>query len=76
VTGTETSTGFAEVSERALPDPASQPVMRLWPEVGEWLSLSKTSTYQAAARGEIPTIRLGRKLMVPTAAFRRLVGLD
>jgi len=50
--------------------------MRLWPEVGNLLGLSRSTTYEAARRGEIPTIRFGRRIIVPTAALRRMVGLD
>ena len=28
------------------------------------------------ARGQIPTIRLGRRLLVPTAALLRLLGIE
>jgi hypothetical protein len=59
-----------------LPDPTDQPTMRLWPDVGEILGLSRASTYEAAKRGEIPTIRFGARVVVPTAALRRLVQLD
>ena len=37
-------------------------------------SLSKNGSYDAAKRGEIPTIKLGRKLVVPVAPLRRLLG--
>ena len=39
--------------------------MKLWPDTGQALGLSKGATYQAAATGEIPTIRVGRLLRVP-----------
>jgi hypothetical protein len=32
--------------------------------------------YAAAASGEIPTIRVGRRYLVPTAALRRMLRLD
>ena len=47
-----------------------------WPETGQLLGLSKQSTYEAARRGEIPTIRIGRRLLVPTAGLRKLLLLD
>lgn len=59
-----------------LPDAAVQPTMRLWPDVGGLLGLSRASTYEAAKRGEIPTIRFGSRIVVPTAALRRLLQLD
>jgi hypothetical protein len=59
-----------------VPDPEDRPTLPVWPDVGHFLGLSKVSTYDAVARGEIPTIRIGRRLLVPTAALRRLLGLD
>jgi len=42
------------------------------PEAGERLGLkSKDSAYQAAAAGQIPTIRIGKLLRVPVAALER-----
>jgi excisionase family DNA binding protein len=43
------------------------------PEAGKLLSLSRNAAYDAAKRGELPTIRLGRKIRVPKAALQRLL---
>lgn len=43
------------------------------PEAGAKLGLSRNGSYEAAARGEIPTIRIGRLLKVPKAAFERML---
>ncbi len=43
------------------------------PEAGRDLGLSRNSAYAAAARGEIPTIRIGRKLRVPVQALERML---
>lgn len=45
-------------------------------EAGRLLGLSRTSAYGAAARGELPTIRLNGRLHVPTARLRALLGVD
>jgi excisionase family DNA binding protein len=42
-------------------------------EAGRKLDLSRNGAYAAAARGEIPTIRIGRLLKVPKTAFQRLL---
>ena len=42
-------------------------------EAGRQLGLSRNSAYQAAGRGEIPTIKIGRRLLVPVVAFERLL---
>ena len=43
------------------------------PEAGAKLGLSRNGSYEAAARGEIPTIRIGRLLKVPKIAFDRML---
>lgn len=64
-------------SDRAVvPDPQVQPTMRVWPDTGQALGLSKASTYEAVARGDIPSIRIGGRLLVPTAALRRMLSMD
>ncbi|MCL4853141.1 MAG: helix-turn-helix domain-containing protein [Bryobacteraceae bacterium] len=45
----------------------------LWPDTGQILGLGRNATYDAAARGEIPTIRIGRRLLVPRAALDRML---
>jgi excisionase family DNA binding protein len=42
-------------------------------EAGQKLGISRNSAYEAARKGEIPTIRIGRLLLVPRAAFERLL---
>jgi hypothetical protein len=45
------------------------------PEAGAlYFGLKPARAYQAAARGEIPTIRIGRLLRVPVAAMDRLLA--
>jgi hypothetical protein len=38
--------------------------------------LSRSATYDAIRRGELPTVRIGRRLFIPTAQLRQLLGLD
>lgn len=59
-----------------LPDPEEQPTVDVWPTAGRALGLGKNAAYAAVARGEIPTIRCGRLIRVPTAALRRMLELD
>jgi excisionase family DNA binding protein len=47
--------------------------MRLWPDVGEMLGLSRGAVYAAAKRGEIPTLKFGKRIIVPRAALERLL---
>ena len=41
------------------------------PEAGRWLGIGRNASYEAARRGEIPTIRIGRLLRVPVVALER-----
>jgi excisionase family DNA binding protein len=56
-------------------DPIATPTMTV-EEVADVLGTGRTATYDAVRRGEIPSIKVGRKLVIPTAAIRRLLELD
>jgi hypothetical protein len=45
-------------------------------EAGQILGLSRASAFAAAKRGDIPTIRIGKRLIVPRRALERLLGAD
>jgi len=45
------------------------------PEAGRLLGLSRNAAYEAAQRGEIPTLRIGRLLLVPKVPFHRMLGI-
>ena len=40
----------------------------------QYFALSRGASYAAAARGEIPTIRIGRLLRVPVALLDRMLA--
>lgn len=42
-------------------------------EASALLGISRNSGYQRAADGQLPTIRLGRRLLVPKSALDRLL---
>lgn len=42
-------------------------------EAGRQLGISRNSAYEAARRGEIPVIRIGRLMRVPIVPFERLL---
>jgi excisionase family DNA binding protein len=44
-------------------------------KAGELLGISRASAYRAASKGELPTFRLGRRVLVPTARLLDLLGL-
>jgi hypothetical protein len=41
---------------------------------GKLLDLSRQGAYDAASRGDLPAIRIGRRLVVPVVKLRRLLG--
>ena len=44
------------------------------PDAGRiYFGLCRNSSYEAARRGEIPTLRIGRKLVVPVVALERML---
>ena len=45
-------------------------------QAGVLLGVSRRAAYRAAAAGHIPTIRLGRRILIPTAHLHRMLGLD
>jgi len=44
------------------------------PEAGAMLGLSRNSSYAAAKRGDLPTIKIGKLIRVPKAAFDRMLA--
>lgn len=44
-------------------------------EACKLLGISRYSGYRAAREGELPTLRLGRRVFVPTAKLLGMVGL-
>ncbi|MEX0592554.1 MAG: helix-turn-helix domain-containing protein [Nitriliruptoraceae bacterium] len=45
-------------------------------QAGKLLGISRRSAYRAAASGDIPIIRLGHRILVPTAHLHRMLGLS
>lgn len=44
-------------------------------QAGEMLGIPRAIAYRAAAAGQLPTFRIGRRLLVPTARLLDLLGL-
>lgn len=58
-----------------VPDPAERPTMTV-DETASVLGVSRSTAYESIRTGDIPSIRLGRRLVVPTAAVRKMLQLD
>lgn len=57
-----------------LDDLAGRATIKIHPEASGLLGLSKDAAYRAAAAGQIPTIRLGRRIVVPVPKLLALLG--
>jgi excisionase family DNA binding protein len=44
-------------------------------EAGRLLGLGRNTAYQAVKVGTIPSIKIGRRLLVPKAAIDRMLGI-
>jgi excisionase family DNA binding protein len=58
-----------------VPQAANQPTMQV-DDVAKALGVSRATVYTGVQTGEIPSIKLGRRIVVPTAAVRRMLQLD
>ena len=43
------------------------------PEAGAMLGLTRNASYEAAKRGDLPIIRIGKLIKVPKAAFHAML---
>ncbi len=46
------------------------------PEAAEALGIGRNAAYEAARTGQLPTIRIGKRILVPVVALERLLDLD
>jgi DNA binding domain, excisionase family len=42
-------------------------------EAGKVLGIGRSAAYEAARSGQLPTIRIGRRILVPLVALERLL---
>ena len=56
-----------------LPDPSDESATMSIPEAAAMAGISRSSRYRAADKGEIPTIRIGGRRLVPTAVLYRML---
>lgn len=75
IRGMQNNEPTPSVIMQTIPDPAQVPTLTV-DTVAKFLHVSRASAYQAVHSGEIPSIRVGRRILVPTAALLALLGLD
>jgi excisionase family DNA binding protein len=57
-------------SSTSIPTSATMSV----PEAGRLLGVSRETAYKAVHAGQIPALRIGKRLVVPREAFERLMA--
>lgn len=58
-----------------LEDALNRPTLSV-PDAGAvFYGLSRNGSYEAAKRGDFPTIKIGRKIMVPVAPLAEKLGI-
>ena len=55
------------------PDLDQLPLTCSVPVAAKLLGIGRATAYKAAAEGSLPSIRVGRRIVVPTAALRRML---
>jgi len=58
-----------------IPDPAERPTLSV-DETAELLAIGRSTAYGGIHSGQIPSIRVGTRIRVPTAAVLRLLQLE
>ncbi|MEV0152064.1 helix-turn-helix domain-containing protein [Nonomuraea sp. NPDC050733] len=58
----------------AEPGPLQRPTMTVR-EAAAVLGIDRGAAYDAVRRGELPALRIGRKIIIPTAPVRAMLGL-
>lgn len=62
--------------QQRIPNPEEVPTLPI-PLAGRLaFDLGRAASYEAARRGVLPVIKVGKRSVVPTAELRRLLGLD
>jgi excisionase family DNA binding protein len=56
-------------------EPAAHPLTVTVEQAAMMLGISRTSAYACVARNEIPTVRLGRRVLVPTSRLMAMLNV-
>lgn len=57
-----------------VPDPLATPTLSV-EQAGQLLGMGRVAAYAAANRGDFPVLRIGKRLIVPTAKLLAMLGL-
>ena len=66
---------MTQINRPLMPDEwRSKPTLTVT-EAAQMLGISRSSAYDAARSGSLPTIKMGGRVLVPTASLLRLLGV-
>ncbi len=68
--------GSTQVREAPARARHAAPLVLSVPEAAELLGISRTLAYELVVRGELPSIHLGRRVVVPRAALYKMFGMS
>ncbi len=57
-----------------VPDPTTEPTITV-ARLASLLGVSRGTVYEAVRAGTVPSLRIGRRIVVPTARILSLLGL-
>ena len=63
------------MSTALVPDPEVEPTITV-ERFAKAVGLSRAAAYNGVKTGEIPSIKIGHRIVIPTAAARRMLLLD
>jgi excisionase family DNA binding protein len=66
---------IVKMAGQKLPDLTELPPTISVQHAARLLGVSRSAAYRAAARGQLPTITFGRRLLVPTRPLLELLGV-
>lgn len=58
-----------------FPTPRERPTLTV-AEAAAWLGVGRQTCYEAIARGDVPSLHIGRRIVVPTAQLMSLLGME
>jgi excisionase family DNA binding protein len=58
-----------------MPPNAAQPLTYTVEEAAKLLRIGRNQGYEAAKSGELPTIKIGKRILVPRAALERMLKI-
>ncbi len=61
------------MTEKSQTDAVERQTLNLWPETARLLGLGRQAIYEAAKRGDIPIVRIGKRILVSRQALDRML---